>query len=245
MLRGEEKRRVVMRRRVTALGAAALVAGLVLFVGVAAAQEQTTANSSQERVTVQARTVSKNYKNLTPILIPATEEGTSGVASPYPSTIQVSGLAGATIRDVNVKLRGYSHTFPDDVDVLLVGPARTGKDALIMSDAGGGRDLTGVRLTIDDEAPSPLPNRSRRLAKPIVSASYKPSNYIGTMKSDGTVPTEPDIFPGVTYSGKVKLSAFNRARPNGTWRLYVVDDGHADTGQFAGGWTLQITARVR
>jgi subtilisin-like proprotein convertase family protein len=222
-----------MRRRVTALGAAALVAGLALFVGVAAAQE---------RVTAQATTVTKNYKNVTPIVIP--DEGNTGPASPYPSTIQVSGLDGATIRDVNVKLRGYSHTFPDDVDVLLVGPARTGKDALIMSDAGGGRDLTGVSLTIDDEAPSPLPNRSR-LAKPIVSASYKPSNYIGTMKSDGTVPTEPDIFPGVTYSGKVKLSAFNRARPNGTWRLYVVDDGHADTGQFAGGWSLQITARVR
>jgi subtilisin-like proprotein convertase family protein len=216
-----------MRRRVTALGAAALVAGLALFVGVAAAQE---------RVTAQATTVTKNYKNVTPILIP--DEGNTGPASPYPSTIQVSGLDGAKIRDVNVKLRGYSHTFPDDVDVLLVGPSRTGKDALIMSDAGGGRDLTGVSLTIDDEAPSSLPDSSPPTPTP--SGSYKPSNYVGN--------AEPDVFPGVTYSGNVELSAFDGALPNGSWRLYVMDDGGGstpNTGQFAGGWTLQITARVR
>jgi subtilisin-like proprotein convertase family protein len=217
-----------MRRRVTALGAAALVAGLALFVGVAAAQE---------RVTAQATIVTKNFGNPNPIDIP--DVGNTGPASPYPSTIQVSGLDGATIRDVNVRLRGYNHAFPDDVDVLLVGPARTGKDALIMSDAGGGRDLTGVNLTIDDGALNPLPDGNGD-TNPIVSASYKPSNYVGN--------AEPDVFPGVTYSGNVELAAFNRALPNGSWRLYVMDDGGGstpNTGQFAGGWSLRITARVR
>ena len=43
-------------------------------------------------------------------------------ATVYPSQIAVSGITD-TVTDVNVTLNGFSHTFPDDVDVLLVGPA--------------------------------------------------------------------------------------------------------------------------
>lgn len=43
------------------------------------------------------------------------------VASPYPSQISVQNLSG-NITDVNLKLSGYSHSFPDDVAVLVVGP---------------------------------------------------------------------------------------------------------------------------
>jgi subtilisin-like proprotein convertase family protein len=228
-----------MRRRVTALGAAALVAGLVLFVGVFAAQE---------RVTAQATTVTKIYRNWTPISIPATVEGTNGQASPYPSPIAVSDLRGATIRDINVRLRNYSHEYPDDVDVLLVGPARTGKDALIMSDAGAGLNLSDVTLTLDDEALKRLPDGNGKDpddgTTPIETASYKPSDYV-QVRRDGVTPKNPDAFPGITtFSGNEALSAFDGALPNGTWRLYVVDDGHDWTGQFAGGWALQITARL-
>jgi subtilisin-like proprotein convertase family protein len=240
-----------MRSRVTVLGAAALVAGLVLFVGVFAAQERATA--------AKARTVTKTYTNATPISIPAPPElNTSDEASPYPSQIAV-GLRRATIRDVNVVLRSYSHTYPDDVDVLLVGPARTGKDTRIMSDAGAGRDLSDDPLTLDDEAPtltlddeaaSHLPNGNGQDpddgTSPIASGSYKPSDHVGTNRSETTV--KPDTFPGVdTFSDgdPVALSTFDGVSPRGTWSLYVWDDGHGDRGQFAGGWSLQITARVR
>lgn len=229
-----------MRRRLTALGAAALVAGLVLFVGVFAAQE---------RVTAKARTVTKTYTNSTPISIPDPElQRTRGQASPYPSPIAV-GLRGAKIRDVNVTLKNYSHTFPDDVDVLLVGPARTGKDTRIMSDAGAGLDLTDVTLTLDDEAPSPLPDGNGLdpddETSPIATGSYKPSDHVEVRRDGVTV--EPDAFPGVTTfsdDDPVTLSAFDGFSPRGTWRLYVVDDGSDDIGQFAGGWSLQIRARV-
>ncbi len=46
-------------------------------------------------------------------------------ATPYPSTIAVAlanGVAADTV-DVNVTLSGLSHTNPDDIDILLVGPA--------------------------------------------------------------------------------------------------------------------------
>jgi hypothetical protein len=37
-------------------------------------------------------------------------------------------------------------------------------------------------------------------------------------------------------------SNFNGKNPNGTWKLYIVDDEALDTGQIAGGWTLDMTS---
>ena len=45
-----------------------------------------------------------------------------GTAPVYPSAITVSGLSG-TVTDVNVTLNGLTHTWPDDLAILLVGPA--------------------------------------------------------------------------------------------------------------------------
>ena len=56
------------------------------------------------------------------------------IAAPYPSNIAVAGVVG-TITQVTVKLNCICHTFPDDIDILLVGPA--GQNAIIMSDVGG------------------------------------------------------------------------------------------------------------
>src|SRR6185503_15011379 len=73
------------------------------------------------------------------ITIPDNASGT-----PYPSTITVSGITG-TVTKVTVTLSNMSHTFPDDVDVLLVGPGN--KKVMLMSDAGGDPDISGVTLT--------------------------------------------------------------------------------------------------
>src|SRR5215211_7258125 len=141
----------------------ALLAALTLSIGVASAQEKsiapegTTAKSSQEGVTAQAgKIVTKTYNKSNPILIPGTGTG-PGIAAPYPSRLKVRNLDHARIKDVNVKINGYSHTSPNNVDVLLVGP--TGKNLIIMSDAGGGVlvPVNGVNLTIDDEAPMHFP----------------------------------------------------------------------------------------
>jgi hypothetical protein len=37
------------------------------------------------------------------------------------------------------------------------------------------------------------------------------------------------------------MSAFNGQSPNGTWSLYVVDDGPSDQGVISGGWSLTVT----
>ena len=145
-------------------------------------------------------------------------------ATPYPSDISVSGMTG-TVTNVIVTLNNLSHTFPDDIDLLLVGP--TGVNSLIMSDAGGGADAVNLTVTFDDAAATTIPD-----AGPLVSGTFKPSNF-------GAGDTFP--APAPAPSGASTLSAFNVTNPNGTWSLYAVDDSTGDIGSIAGGWCLTIT----
>src|SRR5262249_4805247 len=91
-----------------------------------------------------------------------------GTATPYPSTIAVSGLSGV-VSKVTVTLNSISHTFPDDIDILLVGP--TGQSMILMSDVGGvGPGVVGVTVTFDDNAKNSLAN-----AATMTSGVFKPS----------------------------------------------------------------------
>ncbi|HEX2688222.1 MAG TPA: proprotein convertase P-domain-containing protein, partial [Kofleriaceae bacterium] len=146
----------------------------------------------------------------------------SGVAlaSPYPATINVSGVVG-TVRTVRVTLSGLTHTFPSDIDVLLVGPQ--GQQVILLSDAGGGTDIVGVNLTFDDAAAAGVPTT-------LVSGTFRPSNVGGG-----------DVFPGAPAGApSAALAAFAGTDPNGPWRLFVVDDAGADKGVIAGGFSLAI-----
>ncbi|OOE12108.1 hypothetical protein UN64_08290 [Fictibacillus arsenicus] len=126
-----------------------------------------------------------------------------------------------------MQLNNLSHTFPDDIDILLVGPT-TSQNAIIMSEVGSSGDAVNVTLLLDDDAPTPLPDGS-----PLVSGTFQPANYGGG-----------DSFPAPAPvpAGGSALSIFNGTNPNGTWSLYIVDDAGADVGSLAGGWTLNITS---
>jgi hypothetical protein len=128
------------------------------------------------------------------------------------------------VTKVTLTLTGLTHTFPADVDILLVGPG--GQNLIIMSDIGGGDDVTNVALTLDDAAATGLP------ASALTSGAYRPTN-------NGVGDTFP--APAPAPSGGTLLSVFNGVSPNGTWSLYVVDDAVADLGSFSGGWSLTIT----
>lgn len=158
-----------------------------------------------------------NFSNPALISIPS-----SGSATPYPSIISISGFSGA-ITDVNVTLHGLTHTFPTDLDILLVGPA--GQSVLLMSDVGGGSDLDNATLTFDDQAASSVPN-------PIVAGTYKPTNV-----GNG------DNIPAPAPSGPwgTQLSVFNGNYANGSWRLFVFDDGLFADGSIDG-WSLAINS---
>jgi len=156
------------------------------------------------------------FANTNPIVIPD-----SGAATPYPSTLIVSGVTG-TVGKVTVTLSNLTHTFVEDVDVLLVGP--TGHKAVILSDAGNPNGVVNATLTLD--AAAPLPDNGQ-----ILSGAYAPADY------------EPgDLFNPPAPAGPYEssLSVFAGKNPNGLWALYVMDDTAGDAGSVAGGWSLSV-----
>ena len=145
----------------------------------------------------------------------------SGAGTPYPSTITVASGLGALSKAV-VILRGFNHTWPNDVDVLLVGPG--GQSVLLMSDVGSSIDASNLTFTFDDTGPA-LGTGA------LASGTYKPTNY-------GTGDTFPASAPSGPYGSA--LSVFNGTDPAGAWRLFVVDDVGGDSGSFSGGWSLKL-----
>jgi subtilisin-like proprotein convertase family protein len=174
------------------------------------------------------------FSNPTSISIPS-----SGVASPYPSNILVSGL-GPSANKVTVTITNLSHTFPDDVDFLLVSPS--GRKMIIMSDAGGGNAVTNVSITLDDAAATVIPDSAA-----LASGTFRPGNY-GTVQDAfaAPAPAGPYLTPQ-TGGVETLTTAFTGGaggNPNGTWSLYVVDDAGGDLGSISGGWSLTITPLV-
>ena len=163
------------------------------------------------------------YSNNDAIVLP---ELTAGAANPYPSSIVVAGQTAA-VEKITVTLQGITHAFPDDLDIILVGP-RGGK-TFLMSDAGIDSSLSGVTLTFDDEAGQALPDVDR-----IVAGTYRPSNY-GTPADAFDAPAPPG--PYVT-----NLAVFRNTDPNGTWSLFVMDDLPEDSG-FLSGYRLELTTQ--
>jgi hypothetical protein len=164
----------------------------------------------------------KGFANETPIQIPFI-----GQASPYPSEIQVSGFPkGSRITDVDLLIFDFSHDFPRDVDILLVGP--TGKKRVVMSDVGGDRPVNFVDFNIDDEASDRIPSDT------LFVGSFKPTNLV-----------RGDIFPSPASAPgrRTSLSGFDGTNPNGTWKLFVVDSAAGGKGAIQGGWEIGITAK--
>ncbi|HEX8857140.1 MAG TPA: calcium-binding protein [Thermoleophilaceae bacterium] len=171
-----------------------------------------------------AHATTKDFTNSASITIPGsgTGAGTGAPASAYPSTVDVSGM-GSQIDHVSVILHGLSHTFENDIDMMLVSPS--GQALLLMSDVGDGSDFSNVNLTIDDSAGTTFPTTGV-----IGSGFFKPTNVGGG-----------DPFPAPAPAPSLgSLGAFT-GNPNGTWSLYIVDDATVDSGTLAGGWTLRLT----
>ncbi len=146
----------------------------------------------------------------------------SGTGTPYPSNIVAGGLSTNSSL-CSVELRGITHTFPADIDMLLKGPAGASQNAIIMSDAGGTTPVNGVDLVLTDGAASDIP-------APAVSGTFRPTNI-------GTGDTFP--APAPAPAGGSSLNVFT-GNPNGTWSLYVVDDAGGDLGSVSGGWCINI-----
>jgi subtilisin-like proprotein convertase family protein len=155
-------------------------------------------------------------------------------ASPYPSTITVSGLAG-TVTKVTVTIAGLTHTSPDDVSLLLVGPGGGSQHLVFLGDAGGGTDVNAITLTFDDAGASAAPDVTA-----LATGTYRPTDYasgVNTFPAPAPAPTNRAAPQGAA----TLATAFNGINPNGTWSLYATDDSCGDTGSISGGWALNVT----
>lgn len=164
-------------------------------------------------------TATTYFTNTTPIVI-----NDLSVASPYPASITVTGLVG-TVSKVTTLVSNLYHVSPMDIDMLLVGP--TGTNTMLMSDCGGGINITNVTLIFDEAAASPVPNTSI-----ITSGTYIPTN-------SGAADLVPAPAPSAPWGSG--LVAFKGTNPNGLWSLYVNDDQGIYSGGINGGWQLAIT----
>jgi subtilisin-like proprotein convertase family protein len=162
------------------------------------------------------------------------------IATPYPSTNLATGLAGQVVTKATVTLQGFSHEFPSDVDILLVGPQ--GQKAILMANVGGQDkySVTNLTLTLDDDAMNSLPIYTN-----LVSGTFKPTNgYLAT--GNASLPFNfPSPAPPGTSNAVSSLSVFKNTDPNGTWNLFVVDDVGGDSGSISGGWSLTLFVAVQ
>jgi subtilisin-like proprotein convertase family protein len=152
-------------------------------------------------------------------------------ASPYPSTIPVGGLNGM-INNVTVTLLGFWHQYPSDVGALLISPA--GKKIVLMNRAGAGFAIptTGINLTFDQNAATPVPQFA-----PILAGSYQPADYLIASGAYNFYPNAPQHPYGLSLADLVGTA------PNGTWSLYMQDSVAVESGYINNGWSLSITTQ--
>jgi subtilisin-like proprotein convertase family protein len=207
-------------------------------------QQEQELNTAGKRKGNKSKTVKKTIANGNAIAIPAPGSVDDfGPAAPYPSTLAVTGFKKAKITDLNLTLRGLSHTASQDVDVLLVAP--DGRNVVVMGDVGeslGSGAVTNLILTLDDEATNALPTDD-----PLTSGTFRPLDNFGLVDFEDPSPGVIVDFPAPAPipSGDIALSTFDGLNPNGEWQLFILDDASLDIGSLANGWTLEITAKSK
>jgi subtilisin-like proprotein convertase family protein len=154
-------------------------------------------------------------------------------ASSYPSVVNVVGV-DATVCKVTVTLDRLTHTWPDDLDIVLEGPQ--GQRVKLMSDAGGAFDVVDKTIIIDDTVHATQPSWGTLMG------FSTPVNYVG-QANDNLANGVEDNMPaplGNTISVGTSLSVFNNLTPNGQWKLYIYDDQGLDVGLLKG-WCVNFT----
>lgn len=159
------------------------------------------------------------FTNSTPIVI-----NDNSAASPYPASLNVSGVNGVVGR-VTVTVTNLSHAFFRDVNMLLVGP--NGQKSLLLAEAPWTAAINGVTLTFDDASATV----ASRLG------NFLPTN--GVYRSSVYAPV-PFLSPAPAAPYGSSLTNFYGINPNGIWSLYVYDNSAQDAGLINNGWSISF-----
>ena len=128
----------------------------------------------------------QTFSNTSSISIPNSGAGT-GAASLYPAPITVSGV-GTQLTAISVTLNNFSHAYPADVDVLLVGP--NGQNVMLMSDVGTYFPASNLTFTFDNSSGNVMPSGAQ-----LVSGTFAPTNFDPTANVDGFPAPAPLVEP--------------------------------------------------
>lgn len=149
-------------------------------------------------------------------------------ATPYPSVKHITGLTGH-VTHVSVAIKKFTHTFPDDVHILLRAP--DGTTCMLMRNCGGNFSVANLDIVFDDSAGSSLPD-----ATILSSGTFKPTQIGGALAL-------PLPAPQPAYGSTLSVfTGMTAATANGSWSLWVYDDQALNIGSIALGWDITITA---
>ncbi|MBL0869224.1 MAG: tail fiber domain-containing protein [Phycisphaerales bacterium] len=163
-----------------------------------------------------ASTLAQTYTSTGGVSIPV-----FGSGFPYPNTINVTG-APSSIEYISVKLEGVTHGFFGDVNVLLVSPTGE-KISLIANTNGTGVAFANV-LTFIPDGTATLPTFSTNVVSGVYACS---SNAAASL---------PSPAPPAPY--ETSLTPLIGKDPNGSWKLYISDDGNNSAPGSISRWSI-------
>ena len=180
-------------------------------------------------MTNSASAQTQTFTNNSSIAIPGIGSG-PGPGGLYPSDILVSGVVGPVAK-VTVTLHDLSHTWPGDIDILLVGPG--GQTCLLATDPDGGTNIVNGTFVFDDNGP-PIAGTPT----PWIPGTYRPTANFDNLGDN--------VFEAPAPAGPygLLLNVFNGlsgANVNGAWSLYIRDDTSLDMGMLATGWSIALS----
>ena len=147
-------------------------------------------------------------------------------SAPYPSHDRRERSRHARCSTSTSRWTACLTRFPDDIDILLVGPA--GQQATLMSDVG---QLASRR----EHQPGPR-RRGRRRSLPT-----RPRSSDRHVQADQRRDRDRHLFPARLRrrAGDRAVGASTAPTPTGRGACYVVDDAHVDQGTLSS-WSLDI-----
>jgi hypothetical protein len=188
-------------------------------------------------VPASAPAATATFKNENVVTIPD-----SGAASPYPLNIPVTGLRGP-LQSVDVTTQEFTHTFPDDVDVLGVAPS--GRTGMVFSDACGSGDLMDATWHFTPSAFGALTDTGAVSGGSNCASGDKTN---GVFRGDGGTGFDTTDFFPATGSPAPPAPPYGQSpselaegNPNGTWRFYVSDDAAGGSGDIGKGVKIDLT----
>ena len=170
-------------------------------------------------------------------------------ATPYPATITVpSGTApnvspNAVVSGLVIRINGFQHASPDDVDMMLVAPNGTSK-LIFWSDSGNGNAIgsPGINVVIDDAAATGLTDSGT-----LTSGTFDPTsnggvdNFPAPSPCNGVCPAPTDYAaPAGTSTIASSFVTPGNVIAAGTWSLYIRDDTGTNAGTITS-WSLDIS----